>query len=85
MTVPHNNHILEFIKFTLIGGGGKGVLVNLIAEQIISKQFTDIYWLTQIEHPLKISIRFLIKYSAQFVPGFDFINSQIPINWRNPQ
>ena len=40
-------------------------------------------WLTQIEHPLKISILFLLKYSAWFVPGFAVINSQIPMNQRN--
>ena len=39
-------------------------------------------WLAQIQHPLKISIEFLLKYSTQFVPGFAVINIQIPMNWR---
>ena len=57
--------------------------MNLREEQIISKLFTDIQWLTQFEHPLKISIGFLLKFSAQFVPVFYVINIQIQINWRN--
>ena len=57
--------------------------MNLRSEQILPKQFPDIYRLTKIEHPLKISIGFLLKYSARFVPGFDVINSQIPMNRRN--
>ena len=57
--------------------------MNLRAENIFSKQFPDMNWLTQIEHPLKISILFLLKYSAWFVPGFAVINSQIPMNQKN--
>ena len=37
----------------------------------------------QIQYPLKISIRFLLKYSARFVTGFSVVNSQIPLNPRN--
>ena len=54
-----------------------GWAVNLRAKQILSKRFPDIHWLTQIEHSLKISIGFLLKYSARFVPGSDVINIQI--------
>ena len=39
-------------------------------------------WLTRIEHPLKISIGFFLKYSAWFVTGFFVINIQIKMNWR---
>ena len=48
------------------------------------KKIPDIHWLTQIEHPLKMSIIFSLKYSAQFVTGFAVTNSQIPMNRRNP-
>ena len=57
--------------------------MNLKAEQIFSKQFPYMNWLTQIEHPLKISIGFLLKYFVKFVTGFAVINIQIPMNPRN--
>ena len=57
--------------------------MNLRAEKILSKIFPDIDLLTQIEHPLKISIWFSLKYSACFVPDFYVINTQISINQRN--
>ena len=52
-----------FVRLHIIYLKRKGVVggVILIAEQILSKIFSDIYWLTQIEHPLKISIGFLLK------------------------
>ena len=61
-----------------------GMETNLIADQILSKLFPDMNWMTRTEHPLKISIGFLLKYSGRFVPGFSVINSQIPTNRRNP-
>ena len=57
--------------------------MKLIAEQILSKILPEINWLTGIDHPLKISIRFFLSYSARFVPGFAVNNSQIPMNRRN--
>ena len=59
------------------------MLVNLRSEHILSKRLPDINLLTKVEHPLKRFIGFLLKYSAQFVPGFYVINSQIPTNRRN--
>ena len=64
--------------FNRKGGGG-----NFIADEMFSKLFTDINWLTQIEHPLKISIGFGLKYSTWYVPGFAVIGSHILINHRN--
>ena len=80
---PFHTTIICQPSYNLSQKEGGVVAVNLIAEHIISKRFTDIHWLTRIEHPLKISIGFSLKYSAQFVPGFAAINSQIPMNWRN--
>ena len=71
--------MLDLIKFIPIGSLG-GVLVNLRAEKILSKRLPDINWLTKIDHPLKRFIGFFIKQSDQFVPGFDVINIQIPMN-----
>ena len=72
----------DFIEL-ISKGRVRGVEVNLGAEQILSKLFPDINWLTQIEHPLKISIGFSLKQSVQFVPGFSVINIHTPINRRN--
>ena len=44
--------------------------MNLRTEQIPSKIFSDMNWLRQIQHPLKISILLSLKYSAQFVTVF---------------
>ena len=57
--------------------------MSFITNQILSKLFPDINWFTKIEHPPKISRWFSVKYSIQFVPGFDFINIQIQINCIN--
>ena len=59
------------------------MLVNLRAEQILSKSLTDMNLLTQIENLLKIYIEFLLKYSVQFMTGFDVINIHIPMNRSN--
>ena len=57
--------------------------MNLRAEKIFPKQFTDMNWLTRIENPLKISIGSPLKDSARFVPEFAVTNSQISMNRRN--
>ena len=37
-------------------------------------------WLTQIDHPLKISSVFFHKKICPFFPGFDVVNSQITVH-----
>ena len=49
-------------------GGGGGSELESRADTF--KKNPGMNWVTKIEHPLKISIQFSLKYSTQFVPGF---------------
>ena len=82
MIITHNNHLPDLIKFISKGSGeGGGIEIESMADTF--KQLPDINWLTIIEPPMKKYIGFYLKYSAQFVPGFSVINSQIIMKWRN--
>ena len=49
VTITRNNRLSNFIDSILKVGGGA---VNFRVEHIVLKK-SDMYWLTQIEHPLQ--------------------------------
>ena len=63
--------------------GGRGGGSEIESRVDISKRFQDMNRLTRIEHLLKISIRFSLKWSPRFFSRFAVIGSQIPMNRRN--
>ena len=82
VTIPRNNNLSEFIGFISKGRGRGGSELESIADNfknISIRTLVDTNWAPTE----KIFIGFLLKWSAQFVPGFYVVNRQIPMNRRN--